>query len=262
MTGGAVDVVIPTSPEEAVTAFGDGDGITVLAGGTIVMPELTHGRLKPGKVLMLGRSGLDSVSRAGGMVTIGSAVSVAALEDGDEPLATAARHVSDPEIRGQATVGGNLCAPTSDEAPRGDLQAPLIALGAQVRSTGAGGVRTEPIEEFLEARGGRLVLDVSYEDAARTSGYAAVRRPHAHHYTILAAAATRAGDSVRVAVTGAGPTGVRCLSVENAIVSGATPGDAAASVLADVEPRDDALASAWYRSRVLPSLVARALTDL
>ena len=257
-----MEVLLPLSPDEAAQAYGDGDGVTVLGGGTIVVPEITHGRLRPGRVLMLGRSGLDSVSRAGGMVTIGSAVSVAALEDGDEPLATAARHVSDPEIRGQATVGGNLCAPTSDEAPRGDLQAPLIALGAQVRSTGAGGERTEPIEEFLDARGGRLVLDVSYEDVARTSGYAAVRRPHAHHYTILAAAATRAGDSVRVAVTGAGPTGVRCLSVEDAIASGATPGDAAASVLADVEPRDDALASAWYRSRVLPSLVARALTDL
>ena len=61
-----LDVMIPTTPEEAVAAFGEGDGITVLAGGTIVMPELTHGRLKPGKVLMLGRSGLDKITREGG----------------------------------------------------------------------------------------------------------------------------------------------------------------------------------------------------
>ena len=33
--------MIPTTPDEAVAAFGDGDGVTVLAGGTIVMPELT-----------------------------------------------------------------------------------------------------------------------------------------------------------------------------------------------------------------------------
>ena len=81
MPGGVLDVVIPTSPAEAVTALGDGDGVTVLAGGTIVMPELTHGRLKPDKVLMLARSGLDTIERDGGTVTIGAACSVAALQE-------------------------------------------------------------------------------------------------------------------------------------------------------------------------------------
>jgi CO/xanthine dehydrogenase FAD-binding subunit len=33
-------------------------------------------------------------------------------------------------------------------------------------------------------------------------------------------------------------------------------------VLDDVEPRDDALASAWYRRQVLPTLVERVLNDL
>jgi len=257
-----VEVLLPTSPDEAAQAFGDGDGVTVLGGGTIVVPELTYGRLKPDRVLMLGRSGLAGVSRAGGVVTIGAATPISALEDADEPLASAARHVADPEIRGQATIGGNVCTAATDESPRGDLQAPLVVLAARVRSTGAGGERTEPIEEFLASPAGRLVLDVSYDDVPRTAGYAAVRRPHAHHYTILAVAAARAGDAVRVAVTGAGPTAVRCGSVEAAFASGASPADAAEKVLGDVEPRDDALASAWYRTRVLPGLVARALADL
>ena len=66
-----MEVLLPLSPDEAAQAFGDGDGVTVVGGGTIVVPEITHGRLRPGRVLMLGRSGLDGVSRAGGMVTIG-----------------------------------------------------------------------------------------------------------------------------------------------------------------------------------------------
>ena len=199
--------MIPTTPEEAVAAFGDGDGITVLAGGTIVMPELTHGRLKPGKVLMLGRSGLDKVTREGGTVTIGATVPVSELEELDEPLVSAAKHVADGEIRAQATVGGNLCAPPGVDAPRGDLQAPLIALGARVRSTGSGGERTEPIEEFLAGGAkGRLVLDISYEDADRKAAYAAAWRPHTHHYSILAVAATKTGDELRIAATGAGHT--------------------------------------------------------
>ena len=255
MTGGTVDVVIPTTPDEAVTAFGDGNGITVLAGGTIVMPELTHGRLRPGKVLMLGRSGLDKITREGGTVTIGATVSVSALEELDEPLASAAKHVADGEIRAQATVGGNLCADPGADAPRGDLQAPLIALGARVRSTGAGGERTEPVEDFLQGgAAGRLVLDVSYDETDRKAAYAAAWRPHTHHYSILAVAATKTDGELRIAASGAAPHAVRLTSAEQS--------GEAADALKDVDPPDDALASAWYRKTVLPKLVTRALDDL
>lgn len=238
-----------------MSVFGDGSGVTVLAGGTIVMPELTYGRLKPEKVLMLARSGLDKISREGGTVTIGAVVAVSALEELDEPLATAARHVADGEIRAQATVGGNLCAGPGPEAPRGDLQAPLIALGARVRSAGKGGERTEPVEDFLAGgTGDRLVLDIAYDEADRKTAYEAVWRPHTHHYSILGVAAAKTGDELRIAATGAGPHGVRLTSVEES----GSPEDA----LKDVDPQDDALASAWYRSTVLPKLVARALDDL
>jgi len=245
-----VEILTPSSPASATQAFGDGAGITVLAGGTIVMPELTSARLRPERVLLLARSGLDRIERSGGAVTIGAGVRVAALEALDEPLATAARHVGDPEVRAQATLGGNLCAPPGAETPRGDLQAPLLALGARARSTGAGGERTEPLEDFVADSRRRLLLDISYEppDAA---GYAAVRRPHSHHYTILAVAAARTKGELRVAVTGAGPHAVRLRAVERS----GNPDDA----LKDVDPQDDALASAWYRKRVLPKLVARAL---
>ena len=92
-------------------------------------------------------------------------VSVAALADGpDELLAGCARHVADGEVRRNATVGGNICSPPGDDSQRGDLGGPLIALGARVRSTGAGGERTEPIEDFLAGdRTGRLVLEVDFD---------------------------------------------------------------------------------------------------
>ena len=255
MAAAGVDVVIPTSPEEAVRAFGDGSAVTVLSGGTIVMPELTHGRLRPGRVLMLARSGLDRVIREDGKITIGAGVTVAALEQLDEPLASAARHVADGEIRAQATLGGNLCAAPGGEAPRGDLQAPLITLGARVRFAGKDGEQTAPLEDFLAAGpDGRLVLDVSYDDVTRKTAYAAVRRPHSHHYTILAVAAAKEGEELRVAATGVGPHAVRLTSVEQT----GQPEEA----LRDCKPADDALASAWYRRTVLPKLVARALQEV
>jgi aerobic carbon-monoxide dehydrogenase medium subunit len=249
----APEVVIPSSAEEAVSAFGDGDGTTVLAGGTIVMVELVHGRLAPRRVLMLERAGLSGIARDGGRVTIGAMTPVTELEEAPDPLATAARYVGDPEVRAQATLGGNLCAPPGLESPRGDLQAALVALGAEVRSAGAGGERSEPVEEFLASGpDGRLVLDVSFSEP-QAAASASVRRPHAHAYTILAVHGTRTDDGLRLAASGAGPRAVRLRSAEQ--------GDASRA-LDDASLGDDALASAWYRERTLPVLVGRVLSQL
>src|ERR671924_853616 len=99
------NVLVPTSAEEAAAAFGDGSGITVLAGGTLVMPALKLGRLRPERTLYLGRAGLDRIDRANGTLKIGAMTTIAALIDAaPEPLATFARHVADHEIRGQSTI--------------------------------------------------------------------------------------------------------------------------------------------------------------
>ena len=223
------EVLVPTSPEEATAAFGDGAGVTVLAGGTLVVPALTLGRLKTGRTLYLGKAGLDGIERSNGTLTIGSMTPVSALVDGaPEPLATFARNVADYEIRGQATIGGNLCAAPGTTTPTGDLQAPLLALDARVRSVGVGGERTEPVDDFLAAGTERRLVLAIEVDAPKRAASAAVRRPHAHAYSVLAVAAA----------------------------------DAAAKALDDVDPQDDALASAWYRRQVLPGLVERALEEL
>ena len=131
-----------------------------------------------------------------------------------------------------------------------------------MRSTGAGGERTEPVEDFLAAGpAGRLVLDVEFADP-EAGASASVRRPHAHAYTIMRVCAARVGGELRVAVSGAGPIAVRSRAVEGAVADGADSAAAAERVLDDVTPHDDALASSWYRSRTLPVLVRRALDDL
>ena len=151
---------------------------------------------------MLGRSGLDKVTREGGTVTIGATVPVSELEELDEPLVSACearRRRRDPRA-------GDRGRQPLRPARRG--RAPRRPPGAADRAGGPRplhglGERTEPIEEFL-AGGlkGRLVLDISYEDADRKAAYAAAWRPHTHHYSILAVAATKTGDELRIAATG------------------------------------------------------------
>ena len=61
-------------------------------------------------------------------------------------------------------------------------------------------------------------------------------------------------DDVRVGVSGIGPAAVRCRSVEQS--------RNADEVSKDVDPVDDAVATADYRRRMLVVLVRRALDEL
>jgi CO/xanthine dehydrogenase FAD-binding subunit len=255
----ATDVVLPGSPDEAISAFGDGIGVTVVGGGTIVMPDITSGRLRPGKAMLLARAGLAGVEHDGAKVTLGAMATLQSLVDLAAPVGPCAANVADLEVRSQATVGGNLCAGEGANAPRGDLQGALLAVGAQVRSAGAGGITTEPLEDFLGHRNDRLILDVSYEEPA-SGAFVSIDRPHTHEYTTMAVSAAKLADgSIRLAATGAGWWGVRLPSAEAAA---ADPDKAGAAALNDVQLHDDALASAWYREQALPVLVKRALARL
>jgi carbon-monoxide dehydrogenase medium subunit len=252
----AAETLVPTSADEAVQLFGDGKGITVFAGGTILMPEIAAGRLKPARALLLHRSGLDELRTDGDVVRIGAMVPVAALASGsDELLARFAREIGDLEVRAAATVGGNLCATPGLGAQRGDLGAPLIALGARVRSTGTGGERTEAVEDFLSGdRTGRLVLEVEYDRPSGRWSAQTLRRRHAHSYAIANVAVCSSGDGIRVGVSGIGPVAVRCRTVEQSLD--------ADDVLKDVDPVDDAVATADYRRKMLTVLVRRALDEV
>ena len=251
--GTATEVLMPESEDEAIAAFGDGAGVVVVGGGTIVVPDLTYRRLRPAKAVMLGNAGLSGMEKDGSRIRIGATTSVQELVELSAPLGPCAANVADLEIRSQGTVGGNLCAGDGNEAPRGDLQGAFLALGATVRSAANGEVAEEPLEDFLPKRDERLLLSISFEEPA-AGAYAGLDRPHTHDDTALSVSGARGADgTIRLAATGAGSHGQRLPSAEG--------GDADAA-LRDVTPHDDALASAWYRTKVLPVLVRRVLEEL
>ena len=135
----------------------------------------------------------------------------------------------------------------------------MLALDAQARSVGADGESTEPLEDFLGHRAGRLLLDVTFEKPA-ASAFAAIDYPHTHEYTVLAVTGVRtAGGETRLAATGLAGFGTRLRSAEAAA---SDPEAAGAAAVGDVSLGDDALASAWYRERTLPVLVRRVLSEL
>ena len=252
-TDAATEIFVPGSEEEAIAAYGDGAEVVVVGGGTIVVPEMTYRRLRPAKALMLGRAGLHGIEKDGSRITIGAMTPVQELTGMAAPLGPCASNVADLEIRSQATVGGNICAGEGHEAPRGDLQGAFLALGATARSAAGGEIVDEPLEDFLPKRRHRLLLSVGFDEPA-AGAFQGLDRPHTHDYTALAVSGARGSDgTIRLAATGAGSHGQRLPSAEAGDVDAA---------LNDVTPHDDALASAWYRTKVLPVLVRRVLAEL
>lgn len=243
---------MPESAAEAVRAFDEDPAVTVIAGATIVLPELYAGQRRAGRAMLLSAAGMDQVTCSGGVWRIGATATLQALAQTPDPLSTAAANVGDPELRRQATIGGNLCAPPGRAAPRGDLQGPLVALGARIRWSANGAEHVDGVEEFLaSSAANRLVLEIEFP-TPRAGAFAALQRPHSHGYTALAVSCADFGGEPRLAVTGLATTALRLRSAEDPSPIGVSP----------ITPLHDALASSWYRQEMMPVLVRRCLVQL
>jgi CO/xanthine dehydrogenase FAD-binding subunit len=247
-----IEVTMPASSRQAMEALREWPGILVVGGATIVMPALRTGTLAPERVMLLTHAGMDGIEHDGDRIRIGATTTLEQLTAMGEPLAGALAGVADGEIRGQATIAGNLCAGPGRDAPRGDLQAPLIAVAAIVHWTDGDSEHREPIEQFLAAPAEpRLVLAVEFS-RPRRGAHATLRRPHSHGYTSLAvsAAVMEAGE-LRLAATGLASHGVRLRSAEDPAPAGG-----------EQRSCTDAIASDWYRREMVPVLVRRCLEQL
>jgi CO/xanthine dehydrogenase FAD-binding subunit len=262
-----ITVETPESVADVVGALGD--GAIVLAGGTYVMPWINTEAHDVAALVSLRRAGLADIDVAGGTATIGAATTLARA-GADERLAflrSAIESIASPTIRNLATVGGNLFV----EQPYGDLAVALLALDAQVDVAGPAGTATQPVAGVLAGGvpAGHIVTAVRFALPAEGEWrYAKAMRRRLNSASIVTVAAVVRldGDAVasaRIALGGAGRRPVRAPAAEAALAGGpldrARAEAASAAALEDAEPFTDAYASAWYRARVLPVHVRRAL---
>jgi CO/xanthine dehydrogenase FAD-binding subunit len=259
----------PRSLAEAHAMLAAGQGVRIIAGGTAVMPALNYGTDDFTTLVSLRHAGLSGISIAGGRAEIGAAVTLSELED-EAALAflrPALLAIASPTIRNMATVGGNLLV----NQPYGDFAACLVALGASVSVSDGASSRPVPIDDLLKAgvKANEIVTAVSFAippDGAFRFVKAGRKALNAAAIVTVAALVTTKGGAVsqsRIALGGVAPRVVRASSVETALAG--KPLDrpnvekAAARASADIDPFDDAYASAWYRARVTPVHIRRAL---
>lgn len=276
-----VTVEVPEDVEAVVGALAERSGgeasgrdgyAVVIAGGTQVMPRLNTEVHGIGTLVSLRRAGLAGIEVEGGRATVGAATTLSAL-GADERLAVLApvvESIASPSIRNLATVGGNLFV----AQPYGDLAVALLALGAEADLAGpgdpvpAGGV-ARAVEELVHdgPPAGSIVTAVRFALPSEFRYVKAMRRRLNSGSIVTVAAALTIEDGTvteaRIALGGAGPSPRRAPSAEAALVGGPLDADRAAAAgraaLHDAEPFTDAYASAWYRGRVLPVHVRRAL---
>lgn len=260
-------VHVPTSVSEAVAHLDRGG--TVMGGGTVLMPLLTTQASPPTEVVSLRRAGLAGVTREGDEAVVGTATTLGALARDEQVafLSEAVRTIASPPVRNLATVGGNLFA----KAPYGDLATCLLALDARVDIAGSEGERVAPVAEVVAdgVAAGEVATAVRFAvPAAGTWRYRKAMRRRYNSAAIVTVAAVVETDgervsSARIALGGVAARPLRASSAEAALLGQPFAREAveaaAAAAVADADPFDDPYASAWYRARVLPVHVRRAL---
>jgi carbon-monoxide dehydrogenase medium subunit len=221
------------------------EGAVVIAGGTHVMPRLNTHASDVTSLVSLRRAGLAGVQMVDETtVRVGAASTLTQLGNAPELafLRPALDAIASPTIRNLATVGGNLFVPQ----PYGDLAVCLLALDATAELADG---RTVPV---AEAEG--LVTAVVFTIPKEWRFRKAMRRK-LNSASIVTVAAVL--EAPRIALGGVAPKPVRARHAEAAYAQGVEA--AAEAALQDIDPFDDAYASAWYRRRVVPVHVRRAL---
>ncbi len=268
------NIFSPDSLEAALDLIDKyGSDLLVIAGGTMAMHLINEGLISPPVVLTLHRAKLNEVRAVNGHVEIGATTTLTRVAQmSDLPLlAEAARHIGGWAIRNMATLAGNLFVPP----PAGDAAVALLALDAEVITAKKGSVRKIPLERFFTGlmatalAPGELVTRINVLRLRGKTAFLKFGRRQANTPAVVTVAAQVMRDAAgicteaRIALGAAGDYPLRAKQAEAALVGRAldaqTIAAAAAAAMQEVQPFGDAIASEWYRRKMVGVYVRRTL---
>lgn len=273
----------PQSLDEALGILQQGE-VTILAGGTDLMPQTKAGRIAFKPTLMnIGRiAGLKGVSLDGAYLRIGALTTISELlrdplvVQHAPVLAEACDQFASDQIRNAGTLGGNI----NNASPAGDTLVPLIVLDAEVelasKPNGSVTTRRLPLAEFFTGPGrtkrGANELLTAVRVPLPQAGHVARfykfgTRPALDISTISIGIAGIKRDGaltdIRVAFGAVAPTPVRAPRTEAALEGRPLDAEAIAAgadtARDEVSPIDDVRATAWYRKELIHNMTKRML---
>ena len=279
--------VAPSSLEQAAEYLRRSGEVTILAGGTDLMPQSQSGRLKIKRTLMNIRhvSELKGIAIDGGAIRIGALCTITEIMQSElvkehlPILIETCDHFASNQIRNAATVGGNIC----NASPAGDTLVPLLVLDAEIelasKPNGSVVRRRMPLAEFFVGPGKTKLGPAELLAGLR------IALPGADHYARFFKFGTRpaldisaisigiagtlkngALSNARVAFGAVAPVPMRAPRTEQALEGkrlNAANIDTIADVARDeVTPIDDIRATAWYRKELIHNITKRMLAHV
>jgi carbon-monoxide dehydrogenase medium subunit len=259
----AFDYRRPGSLNEADLALKAAPGAKVLAGGQTLIPAMKLRLAQPGNVIDLGGvAQLKGVSKVDGAIRIGAMTTHAAVAESPDVqaaipgLAALAAGIGDPHVRNRGTIGGSV----ANNDPAADYPAGVLALAATVHTTkraiGAddffAGLFTTALEE------NEIITHIDFPVPA-SFAYAKFANP-ASRYALVGVAVARTQSGVRVAVTGAGASGVyRLTGAETALNANFSAKAVEGLKIDSSDLMSDIHAAADYRAHLVGVMLRRAI---
>ncbi|MDH3301489.1 MAG: FAD binding domain-containing protein [Acidimicrobiia bacterium] len=257
----------------------------LIAGGTDLIVELDRGAHRSVE-LLIDVSGIaelagisetdDDQIRLGAGVTHNQVVASEPCRDRLLPLAQACLEVGSPQLRNRATVVGNVVT----ASPANDTISALLALGASVELTSAGGVRSVAIADFFTGFRATVLEPNELVTALIVPGLgekqrgvfvkAGLRRAQAisvvHMAVIVGFDDDGAVTEARAALGSVAPTVIEVPDLAATLIGGPLDEPAVARgrdlAIAAASPIDDLRATAEYRASIVGTMMERALRVL
>jgi carbon-monoxide dehydrogenase medium subunit len=252
----------PETLSAVVADLADPDA-KVLAGGMTLLPTMKQRLASPAALIDLKNvHELVGIAREGDNLVIGAMTRHAdvarsnVVQAAIPALASLAGIIGDAHVRNMGTIGGSL----ANNDPAADYPAAALALGATIvtnkRRIGAQDFFTGLFETALEA--GELITQVSFP-IPQKAAYMKFRN-QASRYALVGVFVAKTAGGARVAVTGAGASGVfRAKEFEAALDANFSPAALDGLSVPASGLNSDIHADADYRAHLIGVMAKRAV---
>lgn len=259
----AFDYRRPATLTEAEHTLNALPGAKLLAGGQTLIPAMKLRLNRPEVVIDLSRiDGLNDIARQSNTLVIGAMASHAKIAESQvvassiAGLGHLAEGIGDPHVRNRGTIGGSL----ANNDPAADYPAAVLALNATLTTT----KRTIAADGFFRGLfataldDSEILTEIVFPIPKRFA-YAKFPNP-ASRFALVGVAVAATSRGVRVAVTGAGASGVFRVPAMEAVLSKAFTPEALDAVKVDASAlTGDIHADAAYRAHLIGVMARRAV---
>lgn len=257
----------PKTLAEAAEIFANSDEPAYLSGGHTLIPAMKGRLAAPANLIDVRRiPELSGVSVGADRIVIGSATTHATVAGSREiaavipALCGLAGSIGDVQVRHVGTIGGSV----ANNDPAADYPSAVLSLDATVHTDRRAipsddyfaGLYTTALEE------GEILVRLEFK-VPEIAGYAKFRNP-ASRYSLAASFVSKYRDgSVRVAITGAGNSGVfRWTEAEQALANRMAPDALDGLHLDPADMMGDMHASGEFRAHLVEVMTRRAVASL